>query len=145
VEFIAPEPLRFIRDQMAVDDIDGSKPKVEKHLATRDNYNINDIEGAKPKKPLTRHTVHDQIYFDVTAKKILSRVEPSNPSNPVYKIRDDKGNLINYGEITGSRPKVAYFRTNVDDCDMALKSKDILGNSPGTRTKGNFHTRERRS
>ena len=43
VEFIAPEPLRFIRDQMAVDDIDGSKPKVVRKLASRDSYNINDI------------------------------------------------------------------------------------------------------
>jgi hypothetical protein len=59
VEFIAPEPLRFIRDQMAVDDIDGCKPRVEKHLASRDHYNIDDITGAKPRKPLTRHTVHD--------------------------------------------------------------------------------------
>jgi hypothetical protein len=83
--------------------------------------------------------------LDVTAKKILSREVPSNPSNPVYKIRDDKGNLIEYGEITGSRPKIAYFKTDKNICDMALKSKDINGNSPGTRTKGNFHTRERRS
>ena len=33
VEFIPPEPPRFIRDAMAVDDIEGSKPKVEKKLA----------------------------------------------------------------------------------------------------------------
>lgn len=125
VEYIAPEPLKFIRDAMSVADIDGCKPKVDRILASRDNYNLSDIEGAKPKKPLHRNTVHDQIYYDVTAKKMLSRLEPSNPSNPVYKIRDDKGNLISYGEITGSRPKIAYFKTNNDICDMALKSKDI--------------------
>jgi hypothetical protein len=52
--------------------------------------------------------------------------------------------LIDYGEITGSRPKVPYFKTNIDHCDMALKSKDIHGNAPGSRSKGNFHLRDRR-
>ena len=70
--------------------------------------------------------------------------EPTNPSNPVYKIRNDKGELIDYGEITGSRPKKQYYKTNIEFCDMALKSKDIHGNAPGSKTKGNFHLRERR-
>ena len=59
-------------------------------------------------------------------------------------MRDDKGNLIDYGEITGSRPKKPYYKQNTEFCDMALKSRDIHGNAPGTRSKGNFHLRERR-
>ena len=54
VEFVpAPQP-RFIRDQMDVGDIEGSKPKVKQYLKTRDNYNVHDIKGANPKAPLTR-------------------------------------------------------------------------------------------
>lgn len=44
---------------MAVDDIEGAKPKKEVKKATRDNYNCNDIEGAKPKQHFERKTIHD--------------------------------------------------------------------------------------
>jgi hypothetical protein len=144
VEFVPPSPPKFIRDGMSVADIEGCKPRVEKKLAQRDNYNISDIDGAKPKKPLTRTIVHDQVFNDVTSKRLLNR-EPTNPSNPVYKIRDDKGNLIDYGEITGARPKIPYYKQNTEFCDMALKSRDIHGNAPGTKSKGNFHLRDRRN
>lgn len=87
---MAPEPPKFIRDNINVDDIDGSKPKVKRHMATRDSYNINDIVGARPKPPLQRKEVHDQIFNDVTVKKQLNK-EPHNPLNPSYKIRDEDG------------------------------------------------------
>ena len=83
------------------------------------------------------------MFNDVTSKKVYNR-EPTNPCNPSYKLRDDKGNLIDYGEITGARPKKPYYKQNIEFCDMALKSRDIHGNAPGTRSKGNFHQRERR-
>ena len=54
VEFVPPEPVKFIRDGISVADIEGCKPRVERKLAQRDNYNISDIDGAKPKKPLSR-------------------------------------------------------------------------------------------
>lgn len=88
--------------------------------------------------------MHDQVFNDVTSKKVYSR-DSGNPCNPVYKIRDDKGNLIDYGEITGARPKKAYYKSNTEFCDMALKSRDIHGNAPGTASKGNFHRRDRRN
>ena len=44
---------------MAIDDIEGAKPKKEEKKATRDNYSCNDIEGAGPKKQFVRKTVHD--------------------------------------------------------------------------------------
>ena len=144
VEVIPPEPLRFIRDQMNVDDIDGSKPRVEKILASRDHFNVNDIEGARPKKHLVRGELHDQFFNDVTAKRVFVRDPECNPLEPHFKLRDDKGVLIDYGEIAGARPKIPYYRTNKDQMDRALKSRDILGNMPGTKGKGNFHQRERR-
>jgi hypothetical protein len=44
---------------MAIDDIEGCKPRVEKKMATRDTYSINDIDGAKPKMAMVRRSVHD--------------------------------------------------------------------------------------
>jgi len=43
---LEPPVPRFIRDQMNIDDIVGSKPRVERYMETRDLYNVNDIVGA---------------------------------------------------------------------------------------------------
>jgi hypothetical protein len=43
---LEPPVPRFIRDQMNIDDIAGSKPRVERYMETRDNYNVKDIDGA---------------------------------------------------------------------------------------------------
>ena len=48
--YVPPEPPRFIRDGMAVDDIEGSKPLVKKKFAPRDTLNCFDIEGAQYKR-----------------------------------------------------------------------------------------------
>lgn len=100
---------------MLTDDIAGSKPKKEVVKATRNNYKCDDIDGAKPKKPLVRRQIHDQTYTDVTAPKKMIRAVPHNPSNPIYKIRDDEGNLIEIGAVAGSSPTKKYFRKNVED------------------------------
>ena len=143
VEFIpAPQP-RFIRDGMNNSDIEGSKPKVKAYLKTRDNYNVHDIKGAKPKAPLTRNQIHDQIFTDVYKKKMLNK-EPHNPLLPKYKIRDEEGKVIEYGAIVGSSPKKAYYKTNQEEAERNMHSRDIKGNVPGTSTLGNFHSRERR-
>ena len=70
--------------------------------------------------------------------------EAHNPLLPKYKIRDEDGKVIEYGDIIGSSPKKPYFRTNKDEIDKNLNSKDIKGNECGTRALGNFHSRERR-
>lgn len=48
------------------------------------------------------------------------------------------------GEIPGSKKVAPYFRKNQEDKDRYMTSKDILGCQIGTRTLGNFHSRERR-
>ena len=111
----------------------------------RDSYNVNDIAGAKPKPPLARKVVHDQVYEDVFKKKVLARENPFNPQDPVYKIKNDQGEIEEYGLIKGSKPKSAYYRTNDNEKDNALKSRDIKGNTPGSRLLGAFHDRMRRT
>ena len=62
---------------------------------------------------------------------------------PVYKLRDDKGELIDYGEIKGSSPTKPYYRKNPDDNKLnTVKGIDYA--TTGTRLLGNFRDRERR-
>ena len=70
--------------------------------------------------------------------------EPQNPLIPKYKIRDEEGKVIEYGAIVGSSPKKAYFKTNKEEAERNLNARDIKGSTPGSRTLGNFHSRERR-
>jgi len=48
---LPPEPLRYIRDNLNIDDIEGAKPVKKKHVEinTRNHMDISDIDGAKPK------------------------------------------------------------------------------------------------
>lgn len=48
--YLPPDPMRFVRDNMHIDDIDGTRPIKRKHtnIATRDIMSISDIEGAYP-------------------------------------------------------------------------------------------------
>lgn len=49
VSYLEPEKPRFIRDQMLIDDIPGTKPVKKKQLEfeTRDILSIKDIEGTR--------------------------------------------------------------------------------------------------
>ena len=49
--YVPPEPPKFVRDAMLVDDIDGSKPTVKKQFDPRDTLNCFDIQGAAARKP----------------------------------------------------------------------------------------------
>ena len=62
----------------------------------------------------------------------------------MYRIKNDKGEVVDYGVINGARPKESYFRTDPNLMDNALKCRDIRGNQPGSATAGAFHTAERR-
>jgi hypothetical protein len=51
VTFVEPEKLKFIRDQLSIDDIPGTRPLKKKQLdySTRNIMEITDIEGTKAK------------------------------------------------------------------------------------------------
>jgi len=54
VEFVPPEPPKFIRDGMQIDDIQGVRAKKRPERAERDPLKVVDIEGAKAKGPYLR-------------------------------------------------------------------------------------------
>lgn len=67
-------PPKFIRDQIANDDIDGAKPVKKRHYETRDILSVSDIDGAKTKGVYQRtRTQYDGFnYHDVTKKQFAT-------------------------------------------------------------------------
>lgn len=92
-------PPKFIRDQMAIDDIEGARSKYDWHnkAKTKEINKIDDIEGTRarhrhsPRKNSAGYTSHD--YSDVTKTNFHSKRIP-NPLNPTYFIKDEDGNRI---------------------------------------------------
>ncbi len=67
MEYRAPTPPKFIRDQINNEDIDGARPLKKRHYETRDILGVNDIDGAKSKGNYIRKTEYDNFnYYDVT-------------------------------------------------------------------------------
>lgn len=46
-EYVAPQPTKFVRDQMNIDDLPGAHPRGRTTKPMRDLMNITDIEGSK--------------------------------------------------------------------------------------------------
>jgi len=137
VEYFPPEPPKFIRDNMEIEDIDGARPKKQKYYETRDSMKVADIDGAIGKPTYIRKTDHDSFnYADITKVKFASTRVTDN-MDPRYKTRDDKGNVIDYGWIKGSTPTMLPFRNNPPSYSY-LKNQDIGGTQVGSRTMGNF-------
>jgi hypothetical protein len=151
-----PEPLKFLRHQMNVDDIDGARPSEKKHnfYATRNQMDISDIDGAKPKFgheikersegygiPYNYNPMH---YRDVTHNTFVSS-RHIDPLMPTYVHRDGEDKLIEIGKVDGSKPNaLPPARTNPENMIASLKTSDIHGCKADTAGLGSFHTRERR-
>ncbi len=79
MEYRPPSPLKFIRDQITNDDIDGAKPKVKKHYDTRDILRVTDIDGAKSKGSYLRKTKFDAFNYDDVTKCVFKTTRQTNP------------------------------------------------------------------
>jgi hypothetical protein len=98
--YLPPEPMRFVRDQMSIDDIEGAKPSRKKHvdIQTRNNMDITDIDGAKPKYGHEikerkegfgkSYNYNPMDYRDVTHTEFKS-TRDVNPLMPTYIVRND--------------------------------------------------------
>jgi hypothetical protein len=89
VELLEPPVPKFIRDNIQINDIQGSFPKKYYKWETRKgNLDDNKIEGSCPKKPHYRtNSKYDYInYNDVTQDKFKSK-RCVNPLDPVYEVK----------------------------------------------------------
>jgi hypothetical protein len=94
--------MRFIRDNLQIDDIDGARPSKKKHndFQTRDQMDISDIDGAKPsfgheikerKDGFGKaYSYNPMDYRDVTNTQFKS-TRDCNPLMPTYTIRNEDG------------------------------------------------------
>lgn len=101
VEYKPPAPLKFIRDQITNDDIEGAKPAIKKYYETRDVLAVNDIEGAKAKGPYMRRpeTGYSSYNYDDVTKNNFKTSRSVNPLAPSYIVRDENDKAVTIGDI----------------------------------------------
>ena len=119
-----PTPLKFIRDQMDISDIEKAKPNKLYPMKMRPMKNYDEIEGNHPKKPYVRKQFYDSFnYDDISKKKRIIR--NTNPLDPDYG--KEYG-----GYIEGTKPCLTFydFKINVKN---SLYNKDIDGALPGSK------------
>jgi hypothetical protein len=132
-----PQPTKFIRDSMNIDDIEGSRTKPAKNYEQRDNLNTSDIIGAqaswKPRHSRVRLDAAPHDIMDTSAStksgRYIDRTSRSmdnmNPHYTVYgtEIRDDP-------KFCKPKQQKAYIADN-----NQLQTRDIPGAYSGWKTR----------
>jgi hypothetical protein len=162
-----PYEIKFIKDSLNSDDIEGSKPKkVIGKMKSRDIMRTVDVKDSWPKKPYIRTSKYEYIdYTDVTNTDFKSN-RIVNPLEPFYTMNFVDGTKNKFGPIEKSKPQTGYkyifrvpFNLKVDDIEGSnigsknkiknFKSKnfcydisDIKGSKSGTLLKGIFTKRK---
>jgi hypothetical protein len=110
LKYFGPKPKQpFIRDNMVVDDIDGttSRTRPKDKFNTRNNCRSDDVPGAY--KEYNRICYDKESYMgcpEPPQKKIYDfRQQRTNPLSPKYKVTNEHGEIEVIGEISGNRPK----------------------------------------
>ena len=118
-----PIPLKFIRNQIDISDIEKSRPSKLYTVKMRPEKNYDEIGDNHPKKPYERKKFYDSYnYNDVTDNK--KKFRNTNPLDPDYG---------NYGGfIDGSKPLINGYQWNNVNKD-SLYIDDILGSCPGSK------------
>ena len=131
-EVVPPEEPKFIRDNIANDDIDGAKPKKDRYFKTRETMKIDDINGTKSKPAPKRSTSFSSLdYSDVTKNRFTSK-RTTNPLNPYYFHKTEEGQIEEIGDIEGSKPKNVPERVRGPN-SMNLAINDIDGTKAGSK------------
>ena len=134
-EVYSPPPPKFIRDQISVNDINGTKPEIYYKWSTRNTMNIKDIEGSSPKPAvvLSKPNLMDPKDINKGESKIYTRT--TNPLHPEYQIRDKDGNLVTIGPVEGSTSAI-FVKTTIPAHKRHLDNSDIPGSGPDTKGLG---------
>ena len=143
-EVYSPPAPKFIRDQISVHDIEGTKPDIYYKWATRNTMNIKDIEGSSPKTAaiLSKPDLMDPKDINKGESKTYTR--STNPLHPEYKARDKDGNLITIGPVEGSTPALAVktaqpaHKRHLDNSDIAGSGPDSKGLGPVAHKSRNY-------
>lgn len=125
---------KFIRDNIQVDDIDGTQPKkIMSRWFQRESMKKDDILKSWPRKQYIRKTFYDYInYRDVTHCDFHTG-RMTNPLEPVYHLGYPNGEKMSVGAIDGNKP-VVFSKYIIPD-PMNLKVEDISGTNTGSKNK----------
>lgn len=138
---------------MAIDDILGTRSKIQSKKPVKDLMNIKDIEGTSNRaRTNTRSTFYNNIdYKDVTSK-LWETKRHTNPLKPEYAVRDKlvEGDFLKmtqtglnnaYGPIDGNKPCAL---PNPQIGARNLDTADIKGSQADTKRLGSFTHYSRR-
>ena len=129
-----PYDPKFIKDNINVDDIEGSKPgKVLGGIKSRDIMKIDDVKDSWPKRPYIRKSKYEYIdYTDVTNTEFKSK-RNTNPLDPFYTMKFVDGSKNKFGPIEKSKPQTGY--QYIFKVPFNLKVDDIEGSNIGSKNK----------
>lgn len=152
VEYVKPDPPKFIRNHLDISDLEGARPKFVKELKTRVTNHIADIDGSSPKvkRQRQRFAGYSSMNYDDVVKDIKTVNRVHDTFNPTYEFRDTlTGEFTrakygppnkSYGIISGSRPSVLSKEVAEN---KGMQATDIQGAQAGTRSLGMFKNKQR--
>ena len=125
---------KFIRDNLYIGDIQGSK--VKKHnIFLRDSLNKDDLKHSFPKKPyfIRKDKYNNMEYSDISKIKEKSQ-RNINPLNPIYNWKYSINNMrYNVGPIDGNSSN-AFSKYKYKN-PFNLRNDDIEGTNPGSKNR----------
>ncbi|KAL4464775.1 hypothetical protein ABPG74_011336 [Tetrahymena malaccensis] len=127
-------PPKFIRDNINIDDIEGTKPN-PKFFKTRNVDIYTEIEGSKPKNLfIPRDHIDILDVKDINEFLQFKTTRHTNPLNPTYIGQNDQGEKIQYGHIDGSLSRRLHPEES-KKVNFNLTTNDIKGAWHGTHTE----------
>ena len=129
-----PNKLKFIRDNINIDDIEGTKPKKLINLFLRNSLNIDDIKGSSPTQRYVRKTKYDNIDYSDIKKIKQGRNRDVNPLSPIYNWNYSINNIkYNVGPIERNQPNpFSVFKYKMP---FILNNDDIEGAKAGSKNR----------
>ena len=125
---VEPLDLPFLRDAIAVDDIEGAKPRSLPRLLSRPPKDYVDEEQQRRREMKSR--VQAQVFktLDPNANGGRARSRTTDVLNPVYDYFDTRGKPAKMGFIEGSVPRPLHVA--VEHPYDPFSAKDIEGATP---------------
>ena len=126
--------IKFIRDTLKIDDIEGTKPKKMGNFFLRNSLNKDDIKESFPKQRYIRKEKNNNIDFRDIQKIKHKRKLELNPLDPVYNWNYEINNRRYYvGPIEKNKPKPFYdFKYKRP---FNLSNEDIEGTKPESKNR----------
>ena len=129
-----PNKFKFIRDNINIDDIEGTKPKKLINIFLRNSLNIDDIKGSSPTQRYVRKIKYDNIDYSDIKKVKQGRNRNVNPLSPIYNWNYSINNIkYNVGHIERNQPNpFSVFRYKMP---FILNNDDIYGAKAGSKNR----------